>query len=112
MNDTATLRERLRDITGTFKASDFSDVPSSHAILGKMARKGEIVTVSDRKPKVYKVGKLKDHKPRLAPKAIIAKREKVEPVPLYVELWRAVYPDLFEIPNFTGYRSTVRQNRD
>lgn len=110
MNNTATLRERLREHTGTFRAIDFADISSSHAIITKMVNSGEVLLVSYTRPKVYRVGKLKDHKPRLAPKAVYARKPKDEPVPLYVELWSKVYPELFKVPDFRGFKSTVRNN--
>lgn len=110
MNDTATVRERLRTITGTFKASDFSDIKASHAIITKMVLKGEVILVSNIRPKVYKVGKLKSHAPRSAPKAVSIRRAKDETEPLYVQLWRQVWPEFFRVPDFSGYRSTVRGN--
>lgn len=110
MNDTATLRERLRTMTGTFRASDFADIPAAHAIITKMVLKGEVLLVSNVRPKVYKVGKLKEHNARQAPKAVSIRRAKDETVPLYVELWSQVYPEYFKAPEFNGYNQTIRRS--
>lgn len=87
MNNTAALRERLRDITGTFRVSDFPGIKAAHAIITKMVLDEEAVIVSNTKPKVYKVGKLKTHAAKAAPKAIHARRVKEAPAPRCVELW-------------------------
>lgn len=110
MNNTATLRERLRTMSRpTFKSSDFHDIPAVSAIITKMARKGELLVVSDIRPKVYKVWKLKGHKPKPSPKAIISRRTKEDVVPLYVQLWSQVYPEFFRAPDFSGCKQTIRR---
>lgn len=115
MNNTAELRESIRCKTGTFTASDLNFKSPSN-ILNKMVRDSEIYVVGttrgihNRPVSVYKVGTLKTEKviPKVSVPRVI-KEAKPKEIPLYVQLWSRVYPDLFLVPDFSGYKQTVRR---
>lgn len=107
MNNTEILRERVRTMSSpTFRSCDLKDIPTFGAIITKMVHNGELLVVSNVRPKVYKKHKLKDYKPKTR-----SRRTREEVVPLYAQLWSEVYPEYFRIPDFSGYRSTVRGSR-
>lgn len=114
MNNTAELRESIRGRTGTFLASDLG-FKSTACILNKMVRDSEIYVVGttkgihNRPVSVYKVGTLKTEK--VIPKTRVSRVVKpVHPkeTPLYVQLWSLVYPDLFQVPDFSDFKQTMR----
>lgn len=108
MNDTIKLRELIRGRTDTFIAADF-DIDKAALIMNRMRSDGELDVVCYDKSKKgrpiarYKIIKLRPFrvKYRCSEKACV--------MPLYAQLWAQVYPDLFRIPDFSGYRQTMRR---
>lgn len=114
MNDTAILRESIRGRTGTFVASDF-DADNAAGILNKMYIGGELEVCgfdkgkNGRPVKRYKIVKLREFKMKREPKTpIVYRKDRPREIPLYVQLWSLVYPDLFVLPDFSGYKQTLR----
>lgn len=111
MNDTQTIRERLRLREGdfTFMSYEFSDIKSSHSVLAKMSRDGEIVKVGTgiptkravRPPNIYKVLQLK-------PASQVAKRSRTES---WAKTWGGIYPEFFTLPDFGNRVVSIRSNR-
>lgn len=114
MNDTVKLRESIRGRTDSFVATDFEIEKAAH-ILNRMYCDGEIGIASYDKSKVgrpvkrYKIVKLREYRTAREQKVPVPRIEKVREIPLYAQLWASVYPDLFTVPDFSGYRQTVRQ---
>lgn len=110
MNETTKLRESLRGRTDTFVASDF-DYERAASILNKMRNEGEIEVYGYDKGahgqavKRYKVVKLRE----FSVKRRTPSQERTSDKPLYMQLWAKVYPDLFRVPDFSGYVQTVRR---
>lgn len=115
MNNTSIIREAIRGRTDTFVASEF-EYKSIACILNKMVRDSEIYIVGttrgihNRPVSVYKVGTLKTEKviPKVRVPRVL-KKAKPKYVPLYMQLWAKVYPDLFREPDFSGFKQTVRR---
>lgn len=114
MNETSKLRESIRGRVDLFMASEF-EYKSTACILNKMVRDSEIYIIGttkgahNRPVSVYKVGTLKTEK--VIPKQGVRRDKIIKPkdTPLYVQLWSKVYPDLFAIPDFSGYKQSVRK---
>lgn len=112
MNETSKLRESIRGRTDTFVASDF-DTDKAVGILNKMRVEGEIEVagydkgVSGQPVKRYKVVKLREFSAKR--RCADIRKDMVSEKPMYVQLWSRVYPDLFRVPDFSGYKQTVRR---
>jgi len=114
MNETAKFRAKLHTITGNFKASDFADeIPSIHSILQKMGAKCEVIltgwdtTVLNKPQRIYKVGRIYQPAEKYIKVKSVGRRY---PVVKAMEPWRDIYPDLFTVPDFGGYKQVVRRN--
>ena len=100
------LRRDIKIHGKTFLASDFKMHPHVHANLNKMVRLGEVVVIGEmekfsggRRPKIYA--------PTGIPAQIKRQAFRIHPK---VAPWAAIYPDLFTLPDFTGYQMIVRRH--
>lgn len=113
MNNTIKLRESIRGRTDSFTAEDCK-IEKAGGILNKMLHDGEVEIAaydknSNGRPiKRYKIVKLREYRAEREKKVTVPRAEKVREIPLYAQLWALVYPDLFRIPDFSGFKQTIR----
>lgn len=113
MNETARFRAKLHTLKGTFTALYFaSEIPGINSILQKMNARGEVILVGSqligvkRTQRIFKVGKI--YQP--AEEYIKVKSVGRTHIPKAMLPWRDIYPELFAVPDFSGYQHTVRRN--
>ena len=105
------LRRDIRIHGKDFTANDFNVYTHVHSLVRNLEKMGEIRCIGlaekstcGRRAKIYRAVNVKVESGR-KPRPAIRKRKYES-----ANLWASVYPELFTVPDFTGYRVSVRYN--